>query len=87
MRGLRPAFTPITIDSDVAAVPAADSTLLQSFMVCPAPDRSLMKKNLPITLSAGSTASTSARGPDAMTATVPFAAPRTPPETGASRCV
>src|SRR6516225_3186291 len=39
-----------------------------------------------MTLSAGSTASTSARGPDAITATVPFSAPRTPPETGASIC-
>ena len=45
-----------------------------------------MKKNLPITLSAGSTASTSARGPDAITETVPFSAPMTPPETGASIC-
>ena len=65
---------------------AADSTLLQSFMVCPAPGRSPMKKNFPITLSAGSTASTSARGPDAITATVPFSAPGTPPLTGASIC-
>ena len=36
------AFTPMTIDSEVAAVAAADSTLLQSFMVWPAPGRSPM---------------------------------------------
>src|SRR6516165_7205688 len=39
MRGSRPAFTPMTIDSEVAAIAAADSTLLQSFMVWPAPGR------------------------------------------------
>src|SRR5580698_6692427 len=84
MRGSRPALTPVTIDSDVATVAAADSTLLQSFIVWPAPDFSPMKKNLPMTSSAGLTASTSARGPEAITATVPFSAPLTPPDTGAS---
>ena len=39
------------MDSDVAALPAADSTLLQSFMVCPAPDRSLMKKDVDLFVS------------------------------------
>ena len=83
MRGSSPALTPMTIASEVAAMAVADRRLLQSFMVCPAPGFSLMKNTLPITASAGSSASTSARGPDTITASVPLAAPLTPPLTGA----
>ncbi len=64
----------------------ADNRLLASFMVCPEPGFSPMKKTLPITSSAGLTASKSPRGPDTMTASVPFSAPPTPPETGLSIC-
>ena len=42
MRGSRPALTPVTNNSEVATVDAADSTLLQSFIVWPAPDFSPM---------------------------------------------
>ena len=45
-----------------------------------------MKNTLPITSSAGLIASKSAFGPDTMTASVPFSAPPTPPETGLSIC-
>jgi len=43
-----------------------------------------MKNTLPITSSAAFTASKSVRGPDTMTASVPFSAPPTPPLTGLS---
>src|SRR5262245_23227166 len=86
MRGSSPALTPMTIASDVAVMAAAERKLLQSFMVCPAPGRSLMKKILPIAASAGSMALTSARGPEAINASVPFVALVTPPLTGQSIC-
>src|SRR5262245_47276659 len=86
MRGSSPALTPMTIASDVAVMAAAERKLLQSFMVCPAPGRSLMKKVLPIAANAGSMALTSARGPEAINASVPFVAPVTPPLTGQSIC-
>jgi hypothetical protein len=86
MRGSSPALTPITIASEVAAIAVAERKLLHSFIVCPAPGCSLMKNTLPITFSAGSTAATSARGPDTITASVPFSAPPTPPLTGESIC-
>ena len=43
-----------------------------------------MKNTLPMTPSASFTASKSARGPDTITASVPFSAPPTPPLTGLS---
>ena len=55
-------------------------------MVCAEPGFSPMKNTLPITSSAGFTASKSARGPDTITASVPFSAPPTPPLTGLSIC-
>ena len=45
-----------------------------------------MKNTLPITSSAGFSRSKSARGPDTITASVPFSAPPTPPLTGLSTC-
>src|SRR5215472_6379472 len=86
MRGSSPALTPMTIASDVAVMAAAERKLLHSFIVCPAPGRSPMKKVLPMTGSAGSIAATSARGPDTISASVPLAAPVTPPLTGQSIC-
>src|SRR5215470_2716709 len=85
-RGSSPALTPITIASEVAATAVADRKLLASFIVWPAPGCSLMKNTLPNTCRAGSMAAISACGPDAMTASVPFSAPRTPPLTGLSIC-
>ena len=64
----------------------ADRKLLASFMVCAEPGFSPMKNTLPITSSAGFSTSKSARGPETMTASVPFSAPATPPETGLSIC-
>jgi hypothetical protein len=84
--GSSPDFTPITTASEVATMAVADKKLLASFMVCPAPGFSPMKKTLPITSSACFTVSNSARGPDTITASVPFSAPATPPETGLSIC-
>ena len=45
-----------------------------------------MKNTFPITSSAGFTVSQSARGPETITASVPFSAPPTPPLTGLSIC-
>src|SRR5262245_5011434 len=84
--GSRPAFTPMTIASEVAVMAAADRKLLHSFIVWPAPGRSPMKNIRPIAASAGSIAATSPRGPDAINASVPLAAPVTPPLTGQSIC-
>ena len=76
----------MTTASEVAAIAVAERTLLQSFMVCPAPGFSPMKKNLPITDRTGSSAIASSFGPETITASVPFSAPATPPETGLSIC-
>src|SRR5262245_13151323 len=72
MRGSSPALTPITIASEVAVMAAAERKLLHSFMVCPAPGRSPMKKVFPMAANAGSIAATSARGPEIISANVPF---------------
>ena len=45
-----------------------------------------MKNTFPITSSAGFNSSNSAFGPDTITASVPFSAPPTPPDTGQSIC-
>ena len=79
-------MTPITTASEVATTAVADRKLLASFMVCPEPGFSPMKNTFPITSSAGFIASNSARGPDTITASVPFSAPVTPPLTGLSIC-
>ena len=84
--GSSPDLTPITTASDVAAIAVADRKLLASFMVCAEPGFSPMKNTLPITPSAGFSRSQSARGPDTITASVPFSAPPTPPLTGQSIC-
>ena len=84
--GSKPAFTPIATASEVAAIAVADRKLLASFMVCAMPGFSPMTKTLPKTLSASLTTSTSAFGPDTMTASVPLLAPPTPPLTGESIC-
>ena len=84
--GSSPAFTPITTASEVATIAVAERKLLASFMVCPEPGFSPMKNSFPITRSAGLIASNSARGPDTITASVPFSAPPTPPLTGLSSC-
>ncbi len=82
--GSRPAFVPITITSEASAMLAAESRLLQSFMVWPMPGFSPMKNGLPTTDSASLSRSKSAFGPAYITATVPFSAPLTPPLTGRS---
>ena len=84
--GSRPDLTPITTASEVATIAVADKRLLASFMVCAEPGFSPMKNTLPMTSSADFTASKSMRGPDTMTASVPFSAPPTPPLTGLSSC-
>ena len=84
--GSSPDFTPITTASDVATIAVADKKLLASFMVWPEPGFTPMKNTLPMTPSASFIASKSARGPDTITASVPFSAPPTPPLTGLSSC-
>ena len=79
-------MTPITTASDVATIAVADRKLLASFMVCAEPGFSPMKNTLPMTSSAGFQRRKSARGPDTITASVPFSAPPTPPLTGLSIC-
>ncbi len=55
-------------------------------MVWPMPGRSPMKNTLPMCTSAGFAISKSARGPETITASVPFLAPPMPPLTGESIC-
>ena len=81
-----PAFTPMATASDVAAIAVAERKLLASFMVCAMPGLSPMMNTRPKTESASLTTSTSACGPDTMTASVPLLAPPTPPDTGESTC-
>jgi hypothetical protein len=52
--GSRPALTPNTTTSELAATAVADSRLLQSFMVWPIPGRSPMWNTLPMCFSIGS---------------------------------
>ena len=84
--GSSPDLTPITTASEVATTAVADKKLLASFMVWAEPGFSPIKNTLPMISSAGLTASASAFGPDTITASVPFSAPPTPPETGLSSC-
>ena len=84
--GSMPDLAASTTASQLAAMLQAESTLLASFMVWPMPGFSPMTKTLPNTASASLTSAISAEGPDTITASVPFSAPATPPETGASIC-
>ena len=79
-----PDLTPMVTASEVATTAVADNRLFASFMVWAEPGLVPMKNTLPMTSSAGLTAAKSARGPDTITARVPFSAPPTPPLTGLS---
>ena len=78
-------MTPSATASAVAAIAVAERKLLASFISWPRPGRPPTWNTRPNTSSSGRTRSSSGAGPATMTASVPGDAPRTPPETGASR--
>ena len=82
--GSSPAFTPITIASEVTTSAEAASRLFASFATCARPAFSPTRNSLPKFLRIGSAMSVAAFGPETMTARVPSLAPFIPPLTGAS---
>ena len=82
--GSTPALTPIASASAAIASEAADIRLLASLTVWPSPGFSPSSYTLPSTSSSGRTRCMAAVGPEAMIASLPDAAPFTPPDTGAS---
>ncbi len=82
--GSTPALTPMASASEVIATAVSDKRLLPSLTTWASPGFSPTKKTLPKVPTMGRATSNRSFGQATMTARVPFLAPLTPPETGAS---